>query len=97
MKTFIYVVRLVKRKMFGKMSSEEEAIVEDHFERLKRALAEGKLILAGPCLDGEFGVVVFRAQSKEKAKEFMNNDPAVKKGIMTAELHPFHVSLIEKN
>lgn len=79
------------------MSSEEEAIVEDHFERLKRALAEGKLILAGPCLDGEFGVVVFRAQSKEKAKEFMNNDPAVKKGIMTAELHPFHVSLIEKN
>ena len=63
MSTFIYVVKLVKSEMLEKMSSEEEAVVEDHFNRLGKALAEGKLILAGPCLDGEFGIVVFRAQS----------------------------------
>ena len=96
MSTFIYVVRLVKSGMFEKMSSEEEAVVEDHFNRLKKALAEGKLIFAGPTLDGKFGIVVFRAQSREEAEEFMKNDPAVKEGIMTAELHPFRVSLIEK-
>ena len=96
MPTFIYVVKLVKSEMLEKMSSEEEAVVEDHFNRLRKALAEGKLILAGPCLDGEFGIVVFRAQSGEEAEKFMKNDPAVKKGIMTAELHPFRVSLIEK-
>jgi hypothetical protein len=31
------------------------------------------------------------------AEEFMKNDPAVKNGVMTAELHPFRISLIEKN
>ncbi len=95
--TFIYILRLVRREAFMHMSSEEDKIVDEHFEHLKRGLAEGRLILAGPCLDGEFGVVVFRAASREKAEEYMRNDPAVKKGIMIAELHPFRVSLMEKD
>lgn len=33
---------------------------------------------------------------EEEAKDFMKNDPAVKKGIMTAEMHLFRVALIEK-
>jgi uncharacterized protein YciI len=93
--TYIYVLNLIDRNKFTKTSSEEEAIMSEHFERLKKALADGMLILGGPCLDGEFGVVIFRARSEEEAREFMNDDPAVKHGIMTAELHPFRVSLIE--
>lgn len=96
MSTFLYVVKLTKPEMWGKMSSEEEAIVDEHFERLKLVLADGKLVLAGPCLDGAFGIVVFRAESEKEAEKFVRNDPAVKKGIMNAELHPFRVSLIEK-
>lgn len=95
--TFICILKLVERELFEKMSLEDEAVIDAHFKRLQRALIEGKLVLAGPCLDGEFGVVVFRAQSIEEAEEFMRNDPTVKKGIMTSELHPFRVSLIEKN
>ena len=95
-RTFIYILKLVKPELFERMSQEEKAIVDVHFKRLNKALDVGKLILAGPCLDGEFGIVVFRAQSREVAEEFMKDDPAVKEGIMTAELHPFHVSLIEK-
>jgi uncharacterized protein YciI len=78
------------------MSSHDETIVDEHFEYLKKALTEGKLTLAGRCLDGEFGVVIFRAESERDAKDFMKNDPAVKKGIMTAELHSFRLALIEK-
>ena len=89
------MLSLIDHGKFGKMSSEEETVMSEHFERLKKALADGMLILAGPCLDGEFGIVIFRARSDEEAKEFMENDPAVKRGIMTAELHPFCVSLIE--
>ena len=95
MPTFICVVKLVKTETFEKMSPKEEAIVSAHFERLEKALGEGNLILAGPSLDGEFGIIIFRAQSREQAEEFVKNDPAVNKGIMTAELHPFRVSLIE--
>jgi uncharacterized protein YciI len=93
--TYVYVLNLIDRNKFERMSSEEEMVMSEHFERLKRALADGVLVLAGPCLDGDFGIVVFRAKSEEEAKEFMENDPAVKHGIMIAELHPFHVSLIE--
>lgn len=93
MSTFIYVLRLIKPESFDNMSPEEEKIINEHFERLKKGLDEGTLILAGPCLDGAFGIVIFRAKSLKEAETFMNNDPAVKTGIMTAELHPFRVSL----
>lgn len=94
-KEFIYVLKLAKNRS-EEFSSAEEAIMEGHFDRLKKTLAEGRLVFAGPCEDRAFGIVVFRAQSKEEAEKFMKNDPAVKHGIMTAELHPFHVSLAEK-
>jgi uncharacterized protein YciI len=95
--TFAYVLRLARPRAFGRLSAKEEAIIDEHFDYLKKGLAGKKLILAGPCLDGEFGLVIFRAASKEEAENFMKNDPAVKKGVMTAEMHPFRIALIEKN
>jgi len=95
MSTYIYVLNLIDHRKLGRMSPEEETVMSEHFERLKKALTDGRLIFAGPCLDGAFGIVVFRARSEEEAREFMENDPAVKHGIMTATLHPFRVSLIE--
>ena len=95
--TFVYVLRLVKSGSLGRMSSRDEAVIHEHFEYLKKALIEGKLTLAGRCLDGEFGIVIFRAESERDAKEFMKNDPAVKKGVMTAELHSFSLALIQRS
>jgi len=40
------------------------------------------------------GVVLFRTATDDEALEFMQSDPAVRHGLMTAELHPFRVSLI---
>ncbi|MGC1120610.1 MAG: YciI family protein [Candidatus Methanofastidiosia archaeon] len=91
---FLYLVRLVRPGIFGPMSPQEE-VVEEHFTYLKRKLDEERLIFAGPCLDGTFGVVVFEALSPEEAQQFMNNDPAIKKGLMTGEIHPFRVSLVK--
>ena len=71
---FICVVKLVKPETFEKMSPKEEGIVSAHFERLEKALGEGNLILAGPSLDGEFGTIIFRAQSREQAEEFVKNE-----------------------
>jgi uncharacterized protein YciI len=95
--TYAYVLRLVRREAFGKLSPKEEAIVDEHFEYLKKGLADKRVILAGPCLDGEFGIVIFRAASKKDAEDFMKSDPSVKKGVMTAELHSFRVSIMEKD
>jgi uncharacterized protein YciI len=95
--TFVYVLKLVRPESFGRMSPQEELVVDQHFEYLKKALKRGKLALAGRCVNGEFGIVIFRAESEKQANEFMKNDPAVKKGIMIAEIHPFRIALIEKN
>jgi len=93
--TFIYVLRRVNPEPLAKMSQKEEAIVDEHFEYLKKRLTEGKLTLAGRCIEGEFGIVIFHADSEEQAEDFMKNDPAVKNGVMTAELHPFRIALME--
>jgi uncharacterized protein YciI len=96
MLTFAYVLRLARREAYENMSHEEETIVDEHFEYLKKALAEGKLILAGRCLNGEFGIVILHAESETQANKFVKNDPAVKNDVMTAELHPFRIALIKQ-
>ena len=94
--TFIYVLKACQPDLISNTTPEEEEILETHFEYLKKNLDEGILILAGPCLDREFGIVIFRAESEKEAETFMNNDPAVKGGLMTAELHQFRISLMGK-
>jgi uncharacterized protein YciI len=93
---FIYLLRPTRPNFIEGISKEEEVILGEHFHYLEKALAEGTLVLADPCLDGVFGVVIFKAASQEEAEGFMDNDPAVKHGFMRAEVHPFHVSLMLK-
>lgn len=95
--TFVYVLKLIGSESPSKMSPEQQAIVDEHFEYLKKAFAQGKLSLAGRCLNGEFGIVIFQADSEKRAEEFMKNDPAVKRSVMTAELHPFRIALMERS
>ena len=65
----------------------------EHFGYLKAKLEEGALVLAGPCLDAAFGLVVFHAEDEAEARRVMDGDPAVVHGIMDAELHGFRISL----
>jgi uncharacterized protein YciI len=96
MSYFIYLLRPVRSNFFESISGEEEVILEEHFHYLEEALENGRLILAGPCLDGVFGIVIFKAASQEEAQGFMNDDPVMKRGIMRGELHPFRISLISE-
>lgn len=74
-------------------SPEERAIIGNHFDYLKRHLAEGRIIFAGRCEDGTFGITVYEAESDTEAEEIMRCDPVVAAGVMTATLHPFRVVL----
>ena len=94
MNTYVYLLRPVTRGILDHMNPEREALMDQHFTRLQQILSSGRLLLAGPCEDEAFGLVVFRAQSMDDAQRFMNDDPAVRSGLMTAELHPFRVSLL---
>ena len=94
--TFVYLLKPSRARLIPDASPGEEATLGEHFEYLQTGLSEGRLILAGPCEDGEFGIVIFRAGTEEEALEFMEDDPAARGGLMTAELHPFRISLVER-
>lgn len=95
-KEFLYVLRLIPRLHDDKAWTEaDQAAINGHVAHLKAATDRGQLVLAGRTLepgDRTFGLVVFLAPNEEVARAFMNADPAVAGGIMTAELHPYHVA-----
>jgi uncharacterized protein len=93
MPEYIYLIHPFRDGFFNQPSSEEERAMSEHFEYLKQAAAQGSVVLAGPCLDDTFGVVVFRAENEASAQTFMFNDPSVKANVMMAELHPLRISI----
>jgi uncharacterized protein YciI len=96
MSEYIYLIHPFRHDFFAAPTPEEENAMEAHFQYLKKAIGEGILLLAGPCLDETFGLVVFRAENEAAAQTFMHNDPSVKANVMMAELHPFRTSLVGK-
>ena len=100
-KQFIYVLRLVPRlHADANWTKEDEAVISRHLDNFKEAIKRGQLILAGRTLepgDKTFGVAIFEAKDEAAARAFMESDPAVAAGLMTAELHPFAVALQRKN
>ena len=97
---YIYVLRLAPRLHEQKAWTEaDNAAVGRHFARLKQATETGQVILAGRTtepLDKTFGLVVFEADDEAAARAFMEADPAVVSGQMTATLHPYAVALLRK-
>ena len=100
-KQFIYVLRLVPRlHSDAAWTKEDEMVIGRHLTRFREAIEKGELILAGRTKepgDKTFGIAIFEAQDEAAARAFMESDPAVVAGLMTAELHPFAVALQRKN
>ena len=65
-----------------------------HLDNIKRMAEEGKLVLAGPFMDGHDvqGIYVFAVDTIEEAEELTKSDPAVKTGRLVMELHPWYGS-----
>lgn len=90
---FLMLFKAPRENFIQTMTAEERTVMAAHAEHCKTLAAEGRIVLLGACKDGARGVLVFRADSEEAAREFFGNDPAVKSGIVEPELHPFTVIL----
>lgn len=93
---FLYQIKPVRSDFMENQSAEEKNALESHFVYLQNLLQEGKLVLAGPCLDASFGIVILHDVDNEEANHIMNNDPAIVHEIMTGELFPFRISLLKR-
>ena len=100
LKHYIYLLKLSNPKLNedSNWTGEQNKIVEDHFMYLKNLMSDDVLIMAGHTVEEEnFGIVVFKAKTRDDALQIMNGDPAVKNKLMTAELHEFSLALLNKN
>lgn len=101
MADFLYKLHPSRPEMLtaGPTEAEQEATM-DHFSYLKRAVDRGDVLLAGRTNtrdESTFGIVVFKAESDEAAQAFVDEDPAVKAGVMTAKLFPFRLAMLADN
>ena len=93
MAEYLYLIHPFRHSFFDAPTVEETAIMDEHYDYLKKAAEGGAVLLAGPCTDETFGLVVFKAENDQTANAFMFADPSVKKNVMVAELHPLRVSI----
>ena len=93
MPDYIYLTHPLREGFFEQPTPLETTVMEEHFQYLKQATEAGRIVLAGPCLDDTFGIVIMHAEDDAAAQAFMFDDPAVLKNVMMAELHPMRISL----
>ena len=93
---FVIVLRLQPKYQDDKNWTEaDNQAVQRHFARLQQLQKDGKLILAGRTLVKEsMGFVILEVESEAEARRVMDEDDAVKAGIMSAEVLPFQTALI---
>jgi uncharacterized protein YciI len=96
---FLYRIQPVRPEMLTSGSTETESrLVDEHFSYLKNLVENGTVMMAGRTQNKDyssFGLVIFKANSDEEAREIMLNDPAVKNRVFRGELFPYRISLFK--
>lgn len=82
-------------------TEKEVGVVGIHFNYLKELTDKGILFLAGrtvnePMTEKDLGIAILETETEEEARNIMENDPAVKGGLMTAEFFTFSLALLRK-
>jgi uncharacterized protein YciI len=65
--------------------------IEEHIEYVRTLHEHGIVFGAGPFLDGAGGMTVLRAASMDEARAAVEADPAVRRGLLVAEIHPWRL------
>ena len=95
MAEWIYFIHPPRENFAATMTDEEIAVWAEHFERFKRLLAEGVIVLVGPTLGPKnTGIAIFEAPDEDAARQLMNEDPVIAGGYAEGELRPYRISLL---
>lgn len=95
---YLYRIQPARPEMLSAGPDDREVgIIGEHFAYLQGLVGDGVVILAGRTLTTDtksFGIVIFQAGSMEEAESIMHGDPAVRHGVMLAELYPYRIALM---
>lgn len=95
MAEWIYFIHPPRENFAATMTDEEQAVWAVHFERFKRLLEQGVVVLVGPTLGQKnTGIAIIEAPDEAAARKLMAEDPVIAGGYAAGELRPFRISLI---
>jgi uncharacterized protein YciI len=96
---WLSMAKPTRLEMLLETTPEEDEIIDQHAAYFEALTQEGVVIQVGRTLNTDetsFGLTIFEAEDELAAREIMENDPAVKNGLMTATLYPYRVALSRK-
>ena len=98
-KHFVIRIQPVRATFVNDATQEESKTMGVHFEYLKKLVAEGKVVLAGPSINGEktFGLIIVEVDTEAEARAILEGDPSYKAGIQIGEVFPFTLALIRES
>lgn len=91
MKKYFLCIYLSGKKAHEHTKQELNKIQEGHLANINKYAALGKINIAGPFGDDteKRGILIFDVATIEEAKKILDEDPAVKAGRLTYEIHPW--------
>ncbi len=67
--------------------------MQEHARYTRESFDAGKILLYGPVMSpqGAFGMAVFEVANEGEVRQVLENDPTVRAGMNTFEIHPMRV------
>jgi uncharacterized protein YciI len=95
---FVYVVRpAFDRAFLARATQDERQVLQEHGKWLEARYADGRVVFAGRCYDGPFGLVVLDVENEEEGRRLMEHDPSIRAGVQRADLYPFKTFLAREH
>lgn len=93
MKSYVFVILKTGEKTIED-KDESAKVFSGHFANMSRLAKEGKLVVAGPFIEGapKRGLFIFNVTTIEEAEELVKTDPAVAAGVLDYELTKLYCS-----
>ena len=77
------------------MTDAERSAFDAHAAWLRTLLADGVLIVAGPCLGQvNTGIAIFEAPDEDTARRIVAGEPVTSGGYMRGDLRPYRLGLL---
>jgi uncharacterized protein YciI len=95
MSQWIFFMHPPRDQFIATMNDGEQAAFEAHAAWLRGLLADGVLIVAGPCLGKvNTGLMIFDAPSEDEARRIVAGEPVTSGGYMRGDLRPYRLGLL---
>jgi uncharacterized protein YciI len=75
------------------MTPEQRVLMQEHARYTREGFDAGKILVYGPVMApaGAFGMAVFESSDEAEVRLFLENDPTVRAGLNSFEIHPMRL------